>query len=74
MEAKEAKRLPRTFDDFGYLVRIDDFSRMGALRLKYNGKYVGLDNGQLNVPPIAELEAFIREAHLIEEAERKNLA
>lgn len=73
LEAKEANRLPRTFDDFGYLVRIDDFSRMGALRLKYNGKYIGLDNGQLNVPPIAELETFIREAHLIEEAERKNL-
>ena len=35
LEAKEARRLPRTFDDFGYLVRIDDFSRMGALRFKY---------------------------------------
>ena len=73
IEAKEANRLPRTFDDFGYLVRIDDFSRMGALRLKYNGEYIGLDNGKQNVPPIAELETFIREAHLIEEAERKNL-
>lgn len=73
MEANEAKRLPRTFDDFGYLVRIDDFSRMGALRLKYNGKYIGLDNGKLSVPPIAELETFIREAHMIEEAEKKNL-
>ena len=72
IEAKEAGRLPRTFDDFGYLVRIDDFSRMGALRLKYNGKYIGLDNGNLSVPPIAELETFIREAHLIEEAERMN--
>ena len=73
MDAKKDRRLPRTFDDFGYLVRIDDFSRMGALRLKYNGKYLGQENGQRNVPPIAELETFIREAHLLEEAERKNL-
>lgn len=73
MDAKKDRRLPRTFDDFGYLVRIDDFSRMGALRLKYNGKYLGQENGQRNVPPIAELETFIREAYLLEEAERKNL-
>lgn len=73
LEAKESGRIPRQFDDFGYLIRIDDFSRMGALRFKYNGKYIGLDNGKLNVPPITEMEAFIREAHQIEEAERKNL-
>ena len=72
MEAKEAGRIPRSFDDFGYLVRIDDFSRMGALRFKYNGRYIGLDNGKLNVPPITNLDSFIREAQLIEEAERKN--
>lgn len=72
MEAMRRHRLPRTFDDFGYLVRIDDFSRMGALRLKHNGKYLGQDNGQENVPPIAELETFIREAQLFEEAERKS--
>lgn len=73
MEAKEARRTPRAFDEFGYLVRIDDFSRMGALRFKYGNQYVGLDNGQLNVPPMAQLETFIREAHLMEEADRKNL-
>jgi len=72
LDAKEAHRLSRTFDDFGYLVRIDDFSRMGALRFKYNGKYIGLDNGSLNVPPLAELDTFIREAQMIEEAEMKN--
>ena len=69
LEAKENNRLPRGFDDFGYLVRIDDFSRMGALRFKINGKYIGLDNGGLSVPPLAELESFIREAKMIEEAE-----
>lgn len=72
LEAEKIHRQPRTFDDFGYLVRIDDFTRMGALRFKYNGKYVGLDNGDTNIPPIAELESFIYEAQLIEEAERNN--
>ena len=72
IEAKENGRIPRTFDEFGYLVRIDDFSRMGAIRLKYNRKYVGLDNESLHVPPIEELNSFIREAQMIEEAERNN--
>lgn len=73
MEAKTAGKIPRVFDDFGYLVRIDDFSRMGALRFKYNGRYLGLDNEKCNVPPVADLDSFIREAQMIEEAERKNL-
>jgi serine/threonine-protein kinase HipA len=72
MEAKEAERLPRSFDDFGYLVRIDDFSRMGALRFRLNGRYIGADDSKLNVPPITNLHSFIREAQMIEEAERKN--
>ena len=50
MEAKEAERLPRSFDDFGYLVRIDDFSRMGALRFRFNGRYIGVDDSKLNGP------------------------
>ena len=72
LDAKEGQRLPRSFDDFGYLIRIDDFSRMGALRFKYQGRYIGQDNGNLNVPPVADLDSFIREAQMIEEAERKN--
>ena len=72
MEAKESERLPRSFDDFGYLVRIDDFSRMGALRFRLNGRYIGADDSKLNVPPITNLHSFISEAQMIEEAERKN--
>lgn len=73
MEAQAAGQSPRVFDDFGYLIRIDDFSRMGALRFKYDGRYIGLDNGKRNVPPVADLESFIREAQMLEEAERNNL-
>lgn len=67
----EAGRIPRTFDDFGYLIRIDDSLRMGALRFRYNGNYLGLSSGIMTVPPVASLEMFIREAQMIEEAERK---
>ena len=72
MEAKEAGRHPRSFDDFGYLIRIDDFSRMGALRFKYKGNYLGIDKGKLNVPPVTELDSFIREAQMIENAEKNS--
>lgn len=71
MEAQEAGRLPRTFDDFGYLVRIDDSTRMGALRFRYNGQYLGVTSDNRTVPPLTSLETFIRETQLIEEAERK---
>lgn len=71
IEAMEAGRIPRTFDDFGYLIRIDDSLRMGALRFRYNGNYLGLSSGIMTVPPVASLEMFIREAQMIEEAERK---
>lgn len=72
IDASAMKRVPRTFDDFGYLIRIDDYSRMGALRLKYKGQFLGTDNGKQNVPPLADLESFIREAQMIEEAEKNN--
>lgn len=67
--ARKLGRIPRTFDDFGYLVRIDDMTRMGALRFKHNGEYVGvLDDGH-PVPPLASLETFIRDAHELERSE-----
>ena len=70
MEAQETGRLPRTFDDFGYLIRIDDSTRMGALRFRYNGQHLGITTDNRTVPPITSLETFIREAQMIEEAER----
>lgn len=69
IDAKADGRLPRKFDDFGYLIRIDDELRMGALRFKYNGKYLGVSDSTLRVPPIAQLDTYIREAQMLEEAE-----
>lgn len=72
LEAKRVGRLPRSFDDFGYLVRIDDVTRMGALRFKHNGEYVGLSDEGHPVPPAASLEPFIRDAHEIERSDGFN--
>ena len=68
--AKQQGRLIRHFDDFGYLVRVDDATRMGALRFKHNGEYVNGSAGNMNVPPLADLGEFIRMSHLFEESER----
>lgn len=71
LQAAKNGKVPRVFDDFGYLVRIDDLTRMGALRFKYNGKYLGSDDMGRRVPPISTLGNFIREAHEIELSEQK---
>lgn len=68
--AAQKNTIPRKFDDFGYLVRIDDYTRMGAFRFKINGSYIGVQSGPMNVPPITGLEEFIRKAHEFELAEK----
>ena len=67
--AQRENRIPRVFDDFGYLIRIDDSTRSGALRFRYKGQYIGLQDDGPAVPPIASLDEFIRDAHQIERAD-----
>lgn len=69
--ASKDNKIPRVFDDFGYLVRIDDVTRMGAFRFRYDGSYLGLRSDNQVVPPLSGLDAFIREAHEIEQAEER---
>jgi len=71
MQASKAHKIPRQFDDFGYLVRIDDATRMGAFQFIYNGERLGIQNAHEPVPPVSSLDAFIREAHEIEKAEKQ---
>jgi len=73
MLARAENRVPRLFDDFGYLVHVEDKTRMGALRFRYMGKYVGISSDGKEVPPVASLDTFIREAQEIEKAESKGL-
>lgn len=71
LTARKAKKVPRQFDDFGYLIRIDDITRMGALRFKYKGAYLGIQPQGYPIPPLTSLDNFIREAHELELAEKK---
>jgi len=48
-------RTARTFDPFDYLVRVNDATRMGALRLQRPDDGAFLDDAELGVPPKAEL-------------------
>lgn len=64
-------RIPRTFDDFGYLVRIDDRTRMGAFRYKYRNDYLGGETEGMRVPPVESLDSFIRDAQMLEKAEQR---
>jgi len=70
--AKQLNRSPRAFDDFGYMVRLDDRTRMGALRLLHEGKYIGTDFQSNNVPIITDLKEIIRESQAYEKAILEN--
>lgn len=48
-------RAARTFDPFDFLVRVNDATRMGALRLQRPDGGGFLDDAELGVPPKAEL-------------------
>lgn len=71
LRAAEEHRLPRTFDDFGYLVRLDDFSRMGAFRFKHKGDYIGTEKIARNVPILSDLPEIVRHSHQIEKSENE---
>jgi len=70
--AKQLNRIPRLFDDFGYLVRLDDRTRMGGLRFLYEGKYIGTDSQSNNIPIVADLKEIIRESQAYEKAILEN--
>lgn len=54
-EAKDEKRKPRTLYAWDYLIGVQDQTRQGALRFKYEGTDVFLDDHQLPAPPICQL-------------------
>lgn len=61
--------VPRTFDDFGFLVQIDDFTRMGAFRFVADGEIIGRQaDAKRNVPIITDIEKLLREARRFEES------
>lgn len=69
MAAQQEHRLPRTLSEANYLLQLDDQTRMGALRFRLNGEYVGIDDVDFPVPPITQLREFVDLAHRFERLE-----
>ena len=72
MLAAKLERPARTYDDFGYLVNVDDTTRMGALRFRYNGTIIGASPDSRNIPPHTSLGQFIRDAQEFEKEDINN--
>lgn len=68
--AEKENRIPRTFNDFDYLIHVDDQSRMGGLRFFMGGVSVGAANNGMPVPPVAGLREFVDIANKYELADK----
>ena len=66
--AAQEQRLPRQLQDFDYLTLLNDYTRMGAVRLKEHDVYVE-QNGEMSVPPLARLNEFAMMAQTYESKE-----
>ena len=54
-QAKDENRKPRILYSWDYLLGVQDETRQGALRFKYEGTDEFLDNSQLPAPPVSKL-------------------
>lgn len=72
-EAIEEKRPKRTLYSYDYLVGIDDFLRMGALRLKKDpdGEFLNSDS-RLIVPPLTSIKGLTIAAQEYEKSDEAN--
>lgn len=72
-EAVEEKRPKRTLYSYDYLVGIDDYLRMGALRLKTDtdGDFLNSDN-RLIVPPLTSIKELTIAAQEYEKSDEAN--
>lgn len=60
------KRPVRPLTDIDYLTQIDDATRMGAIRLRSDNGYLGMDYADVPVPPLANLREFVDMAQAYE--------
>jgi serine/threonine-protein kinase HipA len=70
LHAKERKRNPAlaALTELDYLCAVDDFSRIGALRIRdANGGYLrSIDEGRHTTPPLLELEKMMAASRAVE--------
>lgn len=74
LAAKEEKRPVRRLSSFDFLTGIDDFSRMGAFRLKENpdGEFINVSE-PLKIPPLTDISELISASAKIERSEEDNV-
>lgn len=72
--AAEEQRPVRRLTSFDYLMGIDDFSRMGALRFKSSpeGDFIN-SNAGLRIPPVSDIRTLVAASHEIEQSEERNI-
>ena len=68
--AEKEKRIPHTFNDFDYLVQVDDLSRMGGLKFCMDDEFLGSANNGMPVPPVAGLREFVDIANKYEQSDK----
>ena len=71
--AQEEKRLPRRLSSFDYLLGIDDYARMGALRFKEeaDGDFIN-SSPSLRIPPLTDIRTLEAASKEIERSELAN--
>ena len=71
--ATEEKRPVRKLSSFDYLIRIDDYSRMGGFRFKekQDGEYINCEKS-LRIPPLTDIRALVAASMEIEKSEELN--
>lgn len=66
-KARRANPALAPLNELDYLCAVDDFSRVGALRLCKEGKYLrATDGGRRTTPPLIELERIYRATRAVE--------
>lgn len=64
---RESEPTLKPLTEFDYLAAVDDFSRVGALRLRdHQGNYLAADGGARKTPPLLELEKILYASRAIE--------
>ena len=71
--AQEEKRLPRRLSSFDYLLGIDDYARMGALRFKEDedGNFIN-SSPTLRIPPLTDIRTLEAASKEVERSELAN--
>lgn len=75
IEAIKENRIPRKLFDWDYFVNINDFLRIGGIRIKENisGEFLNTQKNSISVPPISNINELLLASQNEEKQQNKNL-